>query len=104
MCLNLTAVFFWVTALQAALPSLPPLPSGTGVAGYLCTEASSPSPEEEGGRGATPPLVVLLRFCGEGDNTPEAIEVAQAVNASLKLLPGGDRDGGGEGASPGVEI
>ncbi|CAM9519655.1 unnamed protein product [Scytosiphon promiscuus] len=76
----------------AAPPSLPPLPSGTGVSGYLCTEASTTTATEEGAR-ATPPLVVLLRFCGEGDNTPEAIEMAQAVNASLKLLPGGD-DGG----------
>lgn len=65
------------------------------MAGYLCTEASS-APEEEG-TGATPPLVVLLRFCGEGDNTPEAIEVAQAVNASLKLLPGGDTEGASSG-------
>lgn len=47
------------------------------------------------GESPAPPLVVLLRFCGEGDNTPEAIEVAQAVNDSLKLLPG--RGGGGEG-------
>ena len=85
---------FGFKSLQAALPDLPPLPSGTGVAGYLCTEASS-APEEEGLR-AKPPLVVLLRFCGEGNNTPEAIEVAQAVNASLGLLPGGDT----EGASP----
>lgn len=84
---------------QAALPNVPPLPSGTGVAGYLCTEASS-APEEEGTGAATPPLVVLLRFCGEGDNTPEAIEVAQAVNASLHILSGGD----GEGAFPGWQF
>lgn len=42
-----------------------------------------------------PPLVVLLRSCSEGDNTPEAVEMAQAVNASLEILP----RGGGEGAS-----
>lgn len=89
---------FGFGSLQAALPNLPPLPSGTGVAGYLCTEASSASGEEGTGAAILPPLVVLLRFCGEGDNTPEAIEVAQAVNASLKLLPGG---GDTEGASPG---
>ncbi|CAN0311152.1 unnamed protein product, partial [Ectocarpus fasciculatus] len=82
---------------EAAMPpSLPPLPSGTGVAGFLCTEASPTRTAADGEpEGPTPPLVVLLRFCGEGDNTPEAIEMAQAVNASLKLLPGGG-DGEGE--------
>eukprot|EP00903_Cladosiphon_okamuranus_P006700 g6539.t1 len=84
---------------EAALPTLPPLPSGTGVAGYLCTEASA-APEEEGIGAATPPLVVLLRFCGEGDNTPEAFEVAQAVNASLHLLAGGDGEGDVRWSSP----
>lgn len=80
-------------------PSLPPLPSGTGVAGFLCTEASPTRTAADGEtEGSNLPLVVLLRFCGEGDNTPEAIEMAQAVNASLKLLPGG---GDGEGVSPG---
>eukprot|EP00752_Nemacystus_decipiens_P009523 g8512.t1 len=82
---------------EAALPNTPPLPSGTGVAGFLCMEASTPV---EGGAGATPPLVVLLRFCGEGDNTPEAIEVARAVNSSLNLLPGGDMEGGVRWSSP----
>lgn len=48
---------------------------------------------EEGAGARTPPLVVLLRSCSEGDNTPEAIEMAQAVNASLKFLPGGDGEG-----------
>eukprot|EP00904_Undaria_pinnatifida_P007045 jgi/Undpi1/3470/HiC_scaffold_16.g06842.m1 len=77
-------------------PKLPPLPSGTGVAGNLCVEASAAVE----GAGSSPPLVVLLRFCSEGDNTPDAIAVAQAVNDSLRLLPGGD---GGEG-SPGGAV
>ncbi|CAM9540995.1 unnamed protein product [Ectocarpus sp. 13 AM-2016] len=81
---------------EAAMPpNLPPLPSGTGVAGFLCTEASTRRAADGETEGPTPLLVVLLRFCGEGDNTPEAIEMAQAVNASLKLLPGGG-DGEGE--------
>lgn len=67
---------------------MPLLPTGTGVAGHLCKEAAS------GGDGGTDgsPLVVLLHFCSEGDNTPHAVQMAEAVNASLKLLPGGDGD------------
>lgn len=66
------------------------------MAGNLCVEASAAVE----GAGSSPPLVVLLRFCSEGDNTPDAIAVAQAVNDSLRLLPGGD---GGEG-SPGGKL
>ena len=64
------------------------------MAGSLCAEASAAAAE---GTGSSPPLVVLLRFCSEGDNAPDAIALAQAVNDTLRLLPGGD---GGEG-SPG---
>ncbi|CAM9659373.1 unnamed protein product [Pylaiella littoralis] len=82
-----------VVGNEAAVPSLPPLPSGTGLAGYLCAEASLSMTSEEGPGVPMPPLVVLLRSCSEGDNTPEAVEMAQAVNASLEILP----RGGGEG-------
>lgn len=65
------------------------------MAGSLCAEASAAVVE---GTDSSPPLVVLLRFCSEGDNAPDAIAVAQAVNDSLRLLPGGD---GGEGSPEG---
>lgn len=74
-------------------PHMPPLPTGTGVAGHLCKEAVS----GVDGRGGSPPLVVLLHFCSEGDNTPHAVQMAEAVNASLKILPG---NGDGDGVSP----
>ena len=83
-----------LTLMLQGIPRLPALPSGTGVAGNLCAEASAAVE----GTGSSPPLVVLLRFCSEGDNTPDAIAVAQAVNESLRLLPGGD---GGEGSPAG---
>lgn len=76
------------------LPRIAPLPTGTGIAGLLCAEAS----RVEEGADAECPLVVLLHFCSEGDNTPEAIEMAQAMNSCLKLLPAGD---GSDRAPPG---
>lgn len=66
----------------------PPLPTGTGIARQLCGEASSGP-----GNSGSPPLVVLMHFCSEGDNTPHAVSMAEVVNSSLKLLPAGDEDG-----------
>lgn len=59
------------------------------MAGPLCVEASA----AREGTDTSPPLVVLLHFCSEGDNTPQAMEMAQAVNSSLRLVEEGDEKG-----------
>ena len=65
------------------MSGFPHLPTGTGIAGPLCKKAVF---IKEKGRDVDLPLVLLLHFCGEGDNTPEAIEMANAVNTALGIL------------------
>ena len=67
-----------------ALSRFPRLPTGTGVAGNLCRESAL----TREGPDASPPLVLLLHFCGEGDNTPQAVDMADVVNLALDVLPG----------------
>ncbi|CAN0061577.1 unnamed protein product [Ascophyllum nodosum] len=67
-----------------ALSKFPRLPTGTGVAGNLCRESAL----TREGPDASPPLVLLLHFCGEGDNTPQAVDMADVVNLALDVLPG----------------
>lgn len=86
-------------AVPSASERLPPLPTGTGICGFLCKEASPSASPEEAGSDSYPPLVVVLHFCSEGDNIPHAVAMAEAVNSSLSILPVGDDET--DGSLPG---
>ncbi|CAM9210058.1 unnamed protein product [Choristocarpus tenellus] len=69
---------------------MPHFPSGMGVCGHMCKQAGTDAP----------PTTILLHFCSEGDNVPQAVTIAEVINTALGLFP--VENGEGIGAVPEV--